>query len=243
MRPAVKTAGCTVLPWDSEFWGIRIGRVEGGDLDAARLEAVDAWARSNDVACVYFLASGDDAEAAHVAEGGGFRLMDVRVELRASALPADALRDLRNARSDDAASLRAIARSSHGVTRFYADPHFPDERCDEFYDVWITKSLEDWADVVLVADARGAPAGYVSCHLDAAAATGTIGLIAVDARARGEGIGATLVRGAIGWCHDRGAREMTVVTQARNVPALRTFQRCGFLVDSLGFWFHKWYER
>jgi hypothetical protein len=36
---------------------------------------------------------------------------------------------------------------------------------------------------------------------------------------------------------------MTVVTQGRNVPAVRTFQRAGFLASSIDLWFHKWYER
>lgn len=242
VRPAAETAACALLPWDSEFWGVPVGRVEDGGLTAERLAGVDEWAQANDVACLYFLADTDDPASAHVAERGGFRLMDLRVELRRPSSDEEALQRLREARPDDAAALRAIARSSHGVTRFYADPNFADERCDDLYDVWITRSLEGWADGVLVADGERGPAGYVSCHLDSANAIGSIGLIAVDKQARGGGIGVDLARGAVGWCHDRGAEAMSVVTQGRNVPALRTFQRAGFLVDSVGLWFHKWYR-
>lgn len=242
MRPAAETAACTLLPWDSEFWGVPVGRVEDGELTAERLAAVDEWAHANDVACLYFLADGDDPASAHVAERGGFRLMDLRVELRRPSSEEEALQRLREARPDDAGALRAIARSSHGVTRFYADPNFADERCDDLYDVWISRSLEGWADGVLVADGERRPAGYVSCHLDPANATGSIGLIAVDERMRGGGIGVDLARGAVGWCHGRGAEAMTVATQGRNVAALRTFQRAGFLFDSVGLWFHKWYQ-
>jgi dTDP-4-amino-4,6-dideoxy-D-galactose acyltransferase len=242
VRPAAETAACTLLPWDSEFWGVPVGRVEDGELTAERLAAVDEWAHANDVACLYFLSDGDDPASAHIAERGGFRLMDLRVELRRPASEEEALQRLREARPDDAGALRAIARSSHGVTRFYADPNFADVRCDDLYDVWISRSLEGWADGVLVADGERGPAGYVSCHLDTANATGSIGLIAVDERARGGGIGVDLARGAVGWCHGRGSEAMSVVTQGRNVAALRTFQRAGFLVDSVGLWFHKWYR-
>lgn len=242
MRHGAETAVATLLDWDSEFWGAPIGRVEGGVLDEERLHAVDEWATANGVACVYFLADSTDAASGHAAEDSGFRLMDLRVELRRPTAGDETTGELRPAATSDADALRAIARASHGVTRFYADPHFPDDRCDDLYDTWITRSLEGWADGVLLAEVDCRPAGYVSCHLDQAAGTGSIGLIAVDETARGGGVGVTLSRGAVAWCRDRGAREMSVVTQGRNAAALRTFQRAGFLVDSVGLWFHKWYR-
>jgi len=241
VRPVAETAVCTLLDWDTEFWGVPIGRVEGETLDAERLRAVDGWADETAVACLYFLADSADAPSAHAAEAGGFRLMDLRVELRRPVDGDDSLADLRDARPEDADALRAIARASHGVTRFYADPGFPDERCDDLYDTWISRSLEGWADGVLVAEVDGRPAGYVSCHLDESG-TGSIGLIAVDAEVRRAGLGVALSRGAVAWCRDRGAERMSVVTQGRNAAALRTFQRAGFLVESIGLWFHKWYR-
>jgi RimJ/RimL family protein N-acetyltransferase len=41
----------------------------------------------------------------------------------------------------------------------------------------------------------------------------------------------------------KGAGRITVVTQGRNVAALRLFERCGFLVESSEVWLHKWYEQ
>lgn len=203
--------------------------------------AVDAWADANDVDCLYFLAPGDDPASVHAAEDAGFRLMDVRVELARDAESGEPIEGIREATDGDAAALQSIAAGSHGGTRFYADPNFPDDRCADLYDTWIRRSLEGWAEGVLVADVDGAPGGYVSCHLDDG--TGSIGLIAVDQSARGSGLGSDLSRAAVSWCAERGADRMTVVTQGRNVPALRTFQRAGFLPSSLGLWFHKWYAR
>ena len=242
MPRGTESAAAALLDWDSEFWGAPIGRVAGGGLDQERLRAVDDWAAANGVACIYFLADSNDASSAHVAEDGGFRLMDLRVELRRPTAGDETTGELRSAGPADLDELRRIARSSHGVTRFYADPHFPDDRCDDLYDSWITRSLEGWADGVLVAELDGRLVGYVSCHLDPAAGAGSIGLIAVDESARRGGLGVTLSRGAVAWCRDRGAQQMSVVTQGRNAAALRTFQRAGFLVDSVGLWFHKWYR-
>jgi dTDP-4-amino-4,6-dideoxy-D-galactose acyltransferase len=231
---------CELLPWDTEFWGARIGRVAGGGMTAARAEEVDAWARENGVRCLYFLADGEDTGAAHAAENAGYRLMDVRTELARAASPEPA-EGVRPFRPSDLEALRAIARESHRQTRFYADPGFPDERCDDLYDVWITRSTEGWADAVLVAESAGRPAGYVSCHADEDEGNGSIGLIAVAEWARGAGLGATLVRAAVDWCADRALGEIRVVTQGRSVPALRLYERCGFTAASVGLWFHKWY--
>lgn len=205
------------------------------------MRAVDAWADANDVECLYYLAPGDDQASAHAAEGAGFRLMDVRVELARDAQGGEKAERIREATDADANALRTIASGSHGGTRFYADPNFPDDRCRVFYDTWIRRSLEGWAAGVLVADADGAPCGYVSCHLDGS--TGSIGLIAVDESSRGSGLGIDLSRAAVAWCAERGADRMTVVTQGRNVRALRTFQHAGFLSSSLDLWFHKWFAR
>jgi dTDP-4-amino-4,6-dideoxy-D-galactose acyltransferase len=202
---------------------------------------VDGWAREHDVDCLYYLAPDEPGEAG-AAEDGGFRLVDVRVELARETAGDDA-GAVRASRQDDEPVLRRIARTNHPITRFYADPRFPDERCDDLYETWIARSLAGWADAVLVADRAGRPAGYVSCHADADAGRGSIGLIGVDPAARGLGLGRGLVLGAVAWCRERGLREVTVVTQARNVPALRTFERCGFLTTDVGLWFHKWFDQ
>lgn len=216
---------------------MRIGRVLGDVLDA---EAVDAWARDNDVACVYLLAR-DDPGAAVRAEDAGFRLVDVRIELGRPAA-GDERSSLRPARDDDLPVLRELARANHRITRFYADPNFPDERCDDLYGTWISRSFEGWADAVLVAELEGRPAGYVSCHA-LEWGWGSIGLIGVAPDAQGRGLGRALVEGAVVWSRERGLERVMVVTQARNVPALRTFEGCGFRTDDVGLWFHRWYDR
>jgi dTDP-4-amino-4,6-dideoxy-D-galactose acyltransferase len=82
----------------------------------------------------------------------------------------------------------------------------------------------------------------VSCH-SLEWGWGSIGLIGVAPDAQGQGLGRSLVEGAVVWARDRGLERVTVVTQARNVAALRTFEACGFRTDDVGLWFHKWYGR
>lgn len=212
-------------------------------MTAESLRAVEAWADEHAVRCLYFLASSNDPRTAHVAEQGGFRLMDLRVELRREVGDAVEASEVREARGEDHDRLREIARASHGTTRFYADPRFAADRCDDLYATWIERSLNGWAAGVLVVERGGSAAGYCSWNLDERDRAGSIGLIAVDASAQRSGAGVALATGAVAWCASRGARAMSVVTQGRNVAALRTFQRAGFLVSSVDLWFHKWYDR
>ena len=216
-----------------------IARVSGGTLSRERATALDAWASDRSVACLYFLSSSDDVRSARAAEDAGFRLMDVRVELRRGVESTPGL-EVREARESDRDVLREIARRSHGATRFYADPRFPDARCDDLYATWIDRSLDGWAAAVLVAERDGRAVGYCSVHLGAD--EGSIGLIAVDDAARRSGVGVELANGAVAWSGRAGARAISVVTQGRNVAALRTFARVGFLVSSVDLWFHKWFD-
>lgn len=228
MRVAVATGlRSEVLAWDTEFWGVRQGRAYSPN--------VDEWAHQNAVGCVSLLVGADDVAGAHRAEQNGFRLMDVRVTLGRRTAPEAAL--VREVRSGDVKRLAGIARVSHRITRFYADPRFDDSRCDDLYENWVRSSVDGWADKVLVA---GDADGYVTVHVNDG--VGSIGLIAVDEACRRRGHGERLVLGAVGWCHGQGVEGITVVTQGRNVGAQRLFQKCGFRTMSTELWFHKWYR-
>ena len=243
VRLGAESAPGELLRWDSDFWGIAIGRVADGEVTDARLARVEEWAAGAGLDCLYLLAPAEDPASVHVAEGGGFRVMDLRVELRRPAGGRAGQTGVREAREEDRDALRAIARSSHRITRFYADPNFADKRCDDLYDTWITRSLDGWADGVLVVESAGSAAGYVTCHLDEDERRGSIGLIAVAEAARGKGLGLALTRGAVSWCGARSMEEMSVVTQGRNVAALRTFEQAGFRMSSVAVWLHKWFGR
>src|SRR5213079_3218991 len=92
--------------------------------------------------------------------------------------PAEPEAPLRLATEADIPALRAIARESHTDSRFYHDPRFGCDRAAALFETWIEKSCRGWADRVWVADADGAPAGYVTIHREGNDA-GRIGLLAV----------------------------------------------------------------
>ena len=237
-------APCRVVEWDTDFWEVRVAQVVGDRLTDELRGEVDSWCRDHNIACAYFLADEGDPETTRAAERGGFFFTDVRVTLaqRLSESPGVATPpSIRATQPADRDQLAAIARESHRITRFYHDPNFPDERCGELYARWILASCDDPSHEVLVADTDGQACGYVTCEVDGE--VGKLGLVAVAEGSRRNGVGATLVDAALGHFAAAGVPESVVVTQGRNVAALRVFTRAGYAVERTQLWFHKWYER
>jgi ribosomal protein S18 acetylase RimI-like enzyme len=239
---------CELLEWDSLFWGFAVGRVCATSVDGATLSGIASWQHERRVQCLYFLAKAEDVDAAGHVEGSGFRIVDVRLSFARGVNGEGAARaglmmeGVREARDADIAALRAIARESHNDSRFYHDPGFPRDRCDELYATWIENSCRGYADLVLVVDRGECLHGYISCHVRPEDSEVSVGLLGVRREARGMGVGTTLVRAAIEYAASTGASRISVVTQARNRAAQRLYQREGFSLIDVGIWFHRWYD-
>ena len=204
------------------------------------------WCECNRIDCLYFLADATDPITVSLAEKNGFHLVDVRITLERQLRDIPPERPIpgviRLGTALDGPALHTIASHSHRDSRFYSDPNFPRSRCDALYQTWIEKSLNGYAEAVLVAELDGETVGYVSCHLGSTAA-GQIGLFAVGPNARRRGLGQDLLRESLRWFASKGALQVNVVTQGRNVSAQRTYQRCGFETQALKLWYHRWFPR
>lgn len=234
-------ARCRLLEWDSEFFGQRIARVESARMDAALLDEVGAFARSEAIDCLYFLVDAADSASIRSAESGGFRCVDVRVTRERTLDPAGHVMPagVETVREDDLAALRAVARTSHAASRFYHDPHFSRERCGALYETWITKVCLETPDNVLVVRREGSAVGYLACELNSAI-LGTVGLVAVAERERGRQLGADLVQASLAWFARNELGRVRVVSQARNVAAARLYERFGFRTTRVESWYHLW---
>ncbi|MBI3087428.1 MAG: GNAT family N-acetyltransferase [Candidatus Omnitrophica bacterium] len=240
MSPVSAAAPCRLLDWDTRWFGLRVGRITEPCVTPALQAQADQWCRQERIQCLYLLADADDAGTVRVAEASGFQLMDIRVTLEHARREAVCrAAGIRAAQPGDVPVLRAIAAESHAGTRFYADGRFPRERVTALYQQWIEQDCAGQADLALVAERDGRPAGYLTGY----GADRRIGLVGVDAGYRGAGIGGDLVRAALAWFEEQGGRQpVSVVTQGRNVAAQRLYQRCGFLTRTVQLWYHKWYS-
>lgn len=239
---------CEMLPWDTAHFGFPVARVRGDRLTPVLAAAVDRWCARSKVRCLYFRARADDPETEQHSAAAGYRLVDVRLDFgyrippvsdgESQALPAEGARA---ASAGDATALEMIAREAYRLTRFYFDDNFPPDRVSDLYGTWVRRSLEGYADAVLVTGAPGRASGLVTCHLPTDDESGRIGLVGVESHHQGKGIGRALVLAALEWFRRSGVARVEVATQARNVDAQRLYQRCGFVTSRSTTWHHKWY--
>jgi dTDP-4-amino-4,6-dideoxy-D-galactose acyltransferase len=144
------------------------------------------------------------------------------------------------------AALVELALSAGVYSRFRVDPHFPKEKFEAMYRLWIERSVNnELADIVLVVP-LGDHDGVTDTRLGGMitlSETGglaSIGLVAVAATSRGAGIGSALMHAALRWMQGRGAREAQVVTQLANLPACRLYERSGYRLSRVQHYYHFW---
>ena len=235
---------CSILEWDSAFFGMTIARVNPNRLDAQSAALAMDWCKEKQVRCIYFLADSNHVESHRQAEKNGFYLTDIRVTYERSTSGLEERvapdTDIRMAVPEDLPALRAMTVSSYRDSRFYYDGHFPQEVCDRLYEIWVEKSLSGYAQAVLVKGVPGQPEGFVTCDTLLAEAKGKIELVGVSSSARGRGVGHALVQESLHWLAAQGMKSVQVVTQGRNIPAQRLYQKCGFLTSEVRFWYHCW---
>lgn len=243
---------CQYLPWDSDFFGHRIGRVNEHRLTPELCALIEAWSAANSIDCVYLLADSDQPDTVRLAEAHGYQFQDIRVTLdckldRASAQSANGgsaeAPHVRPFWEDEVNTLAAISRNAYTQSRFFADSHFPRERCSALYETWIRRScLEGYADAVFVAELNAEAVGFITCHLNQSTREGSIGLVGVAEQARSKRVGYYLVRHALDWFKAQYMATATVVTQGSNIPAQRLYQKQGFMTQKVQLWYHKWFD-
>ncbi len=195
---------------------------------------VGKWAPAG---CTYLLIDSNDTQQIQQAEQHGYRTMDIRVTLDAKTQPGS-VGHAQEATGEDSGPLAALAAVAYrGQTRFYADPQLPDTLCDQLYETWLRNNLADPDVTVLVIHRHDQPVGYLTMCADETGAS--IGLVAVDERDRGTGVGRELVLAAVDLAYQRGHQRIRVVTQARNSGALRLYENCGFRVREMSVWLHR----
>jgi dTDP-4-amino-4,6-dideoxy-D-galactose acyltransferase len=233
----------SVLPWDSEFFGFRIGRLASRHLNPETLRAALAWAAAERLRCAYFFADAGCPATLALAHEGGFRFVDFRMELAVTLAPtgrAPAATELRPATAADLPAIEALSRTAHHDTRFFKDAGFPASRAADLYAEWIRRDFRLHR-IFVVPGREAGIAGYVTCQNETAPGVGRIGLIAVAETERQRGLGRTLVEGALQWFRDTGRPEVRVVTQASNIPAQRVYQSLGFRTAEAGATYHRWF--
>ena len=236
------------LPWDTAFFGFKIGRINPRQLEPLTVSSNLAHAQRAGFQCLYFEAAPHDATTVELAERYGFHLVDVRVVLE-QGLDLQSGRPSRSRvaspsvstgpyRPEDIASLEEIAVEIGHLSRFQFDNNFPADAQRRLYRAWLHKSIADESGALIVAYENGVVAGLITC--ENTDGLGRIILIGVRSHFRGHGVAEALVQASLDWFRSQGSRRVQVITQVRNVPAQRLYQKMGFLTHSVTLMYHRW---
>lgn len=230
-----------LLPWDSNFFGFGIARLTGHAGGTEVVAAALAECRAAGVRLLYWHCAPTDAATQQAAQQHGAWLADRKLtyaqQLVVPAAPPNAAIVATKAFTPQ---LERLAWQAGAYSRFARDPHLPSTAYQRLYSLWLRNSLsEAIAQAVLVLpDSAGQPLGLLT--LGEKNGRADIGLLAVDAPARGQHVGQRLVAEARRRATGAGYAEWQVVTQRANVPACRFYESCGFVLAHEEYIYHLW---
>jgi hypothetical protein len=245
------------LAWDSEFFGVPMGRIEyifGSDaallphildvtIEALHQRGVRHISARADVADIGLVA---------LLESVGFRLMDALVTYttRPRKEPPNPVREVGTIRDfvdRDAEELLQIATAAYAGFRgrFHLDPHLPQERCDAFYVEWARQCLNrTMADTILVSEgAEGQLLGFLAYRRREPVSSvggvpvfgGGLGACRTDT----PGAYAGLIRAGTLLAHSHeGVAECQ--TQNYNFPTIRIYEAVGAHYVRAEYTLHRW---
>jgi dTDP-4-amino-4,6-dideoxy-D-galactose acyltransferase len=235
------------LDWDSNFFGFNVGYLTCMHLTENIMKRVNTFIKKENIRLVEYLCNCHNAESVKLAEDFGFNFVDVRLVFRkqinkivySTSNSPDSIK-IKIATIDDLKDLIPIARESYVDSRYFFDKHFPDERCQQFYEDWLKKSIVgEFDDLVFAAFDKEKAIGFISVKKQDQT-TGKIGLVGVHENYQGKGIGKMLINQVFQWTQDNHLQQLDVVTQGRNYSAQRLYQKMGFTTKLVQLWYHKW---
>ena len=248
------------LVWDSEFFHVPMGRLDGvfsdeALSDAALAEAVHlalAHLRGQGVRHVTAKVDAADVRAVVLLEDAGFRLMDALVTYYTHPhrdVPP-IVREVGHVRwyepADEAQVLALTADAYRGFRgRFHLDPHLPSDRADAFYVEWARQCCAGrMADRMVVADdGQGQIYGWASSRLlePLSSVGGTrlwVGSLGACRRDTPGAYAGLLRRLAIDH-YERGDASETQ-TQNHNIATVRLYETVGFRYIRTEYTMHAW---
>lgn len=231
-----------LLEWDSNFFEIPIAQIHLTQLTQKVIDYVFRRARVDKVKCIYYLDSGRSYKSLQTAFRNGFNLVDSRLtfEKRIFNKPHNRIEpDFRIGQIKDLEQLINLSDKSFEQSRYFFDPNFSKEKCQQFYIEWVTKSLYGRLDdIVVVCEKENKILGFLTLKFNRNFAS--IGLISVHQENRKAGIGTGLLGYMENLVFEKRIPLVRVVTQGRNLDAQKLFVRNGYSPSKTEYWLHYW---
>jgi len=230
------------LHWDTHYFKRRICKIELILFDHSRPEvitkAVNRFIRDNVLKEEYYyiIVPCEDLVLIQGLSQTGFRLVETRLNYYSPnvKLAQPPRYPVRRAEEKDITTLRDIAmRMRNRYDRIHADPAFSTEMADRYLGTYIEEAVKGFADMVIIPDLPGTePFGFLAANNPMRFFDLNISklvLAAVDSGNR-KGWLYHLLTGVIYELSKQDTDILTTITQASNRPAIRTWEKAGFML-------------
>jgi len=225
------------LQWDSDFFGLRIGRV---DLQT-KADAEELQSRQKEFKQQFGLLYIFDANAVGF-EAEGARLVDEKILYSKPCEPRKQFSDVTFYQgATPSADLYRLALVSGGYSRFKLDERLPKGSYERLYNRWIENACPKEGtnkQILLFKDVHDVVRGMIT--IDHQGDLGHIGLVAVDIDVQHQGIGGKIMSTLDGYLFERGIKTLEVPTQKANTDACRWYEKNGFVAQSKIPIYHWW---
>lgn len=235
------TAGWTPLPWDSDFFGFSIGRVDLDGADRTGIVAVEDDASAAGVVCLYGSLDPADRELTFVAQTLGWRFVDAATmfSLRLDEPPIARPPGLtfRPGTADDLPAMRGVIGKLADWSRFAVDPRFGGDAALRLQQAWIARAATSTTGEhsLVVAEESSEIVAFITRASSPHPVVDTVGTTA-----QGSGAARYLIENARAWAGDQALLGGPIA--ARNVNALRYVSHCGYRVRWVRYLYHRWLD-
>ena len=225
------------LQWDSDFFGLRIGRADilTKEESLSLAERLSELKRDFDLLYVF-----DPNNVGFAAKGA--RLVDEKILYSKPCEPRKQFPEITffegTLPSED---LYRLALVSGGYSRFKLDERLPKGSYERLYTRWIENACPKEGtnkQILICQDTQGVAKGMIT--MDYTNELGHIGLVAVDPDAQHQGIGGKIMSTLDGYLFERGIKTLEVPTQKANSDACRWYEKNGFKIQSRTQIYHWW---
>lgn len=226
------------LKWDSDFYGIRIARidVDSTDVESDVRKVFSQNERNYDLIYIF------SDEKLDLKQNDKCKLVDTKVVYSGvmDIVLTDAVGVKEYADNIPSAQLYKLSYISGKYSRFKTDCKFKSGDFERLYGKWIENSVnKTFADKVLCYyDERNIERGMVTVKFSDNVCS--IGLIAVDDDFQSQGIGKRLMAAVKNEMRLNGIEFLEVATQKENKVASRFYENCGLKVKIVSRVYHYW---
>ncbi|MFT5201547.1 MAG: hypothetical protein ACI9C1_000923 [Candidatus Aldehydirespiratoraceae bacterium] len=231
------------LSWDSEFFGVSVGKIDLNGVTDADLVSITAEANDRRFDCVYgqLDPTNDSGYTAIDVQNHRFQLIETNVLMARRDIPFEGIPTKSNARIATEADIEILHDSLDRLapwSRFGADPRFGKAAARRMHQAWVERAIRDDHRMLAIAEDEDGVTG-ISTQVD----IGPGGTPCVDLMGvvkPGKGVSGVLLQALFDWAPD-GPLEAGPCA-ARNIAVLRFLERYNFSVGMVTYTYHWWRE-